>query len=207
MPTATPRQSPPPDVDPRIALQVVDHIPAIVAYWDEHEICRFANRAYVEWFGKSREELLGTSIRSLLGPLYELNEPFLRRAYAGEVVTFERSIPRPDGKGNRESLATYTPDRRDGKVYGIFAHVADSTLLKDKERELERAIAERDAAAAKVRTLEGLLPICAHCKRIRTPAEEWVRIEEYVESHSNAQFTHGLCPVCIHELYPGVLPP
>jgi PAS domain S-box-containing protein len=191
-----------PGSDALLALAAVDHIPAMVAYWDRDEVCRFANHAYLAWFGRTRAELLGTTLRALLGPLYEINEPYIRRAFSGEVQVFERRIPVPDGVGFRDSLATYTPDVHDGEVRGIFVHVADSGLLKEKERELERAIEERDRAAADVRTLEGLLPICASCKSIRTETGEWATIEQYVGSRTNAEFTHGLCPACVARLYP-----
>jgi hypothetical protein len=58
------------------------------------------------------------------------------------------------------------------------------------------------AALEDVRTLRGLLPICANCKMIRNPDGTWTRIEEYVTAHSAATFTHGLCPDCISALYP-----
>ena len=45
-------------------------------------------------------------------------------------------------------------------------------------------------------TLSGLLPICAYCKRIRDNAGRWIKIETYIEQHSNAEFTHGICPDC-----------
>lgn len=185
-----------------VALTVVDSLSAMVAFWDEDERCRFANQAYQTWFGKSREELLGTTLRSLLGPLYALNEPYLRRAYAGEVQTFERSIPRPDGQGARESLATYTPDIFEGRVRGIFVHVCDTSLLKETERRLQRSIEERDRALARLHMLEGLLSICASCKKIQTGSNQWVAIEKYISAHSNASFTHAICPPCIERLYP-----
>ncbi|HTO73441.1 MAG TPA: PAS domain-containing protein, partial [Gemmatimonadales bacterium] len=158
--------SPQPGIS-EIALAVVDHIPAMVAYWDRTETCRFANQAYKEWFGRSRSSLLGTQMRDLLGPLYELNLPHIRGVLRGEVQVFEREIPLPDGSGCRQSIATYTPDRVDGEVRGFFVHVADATLLKQQQRELTRALLERDRALAEVRTLRGLLPVCASCKNIR----------------------------------------
>jgi hypothetical protein len=186
----------------RLALTVVDQIPAMVAYWDANEVCQFANRAYLDWFGKSRDELIGGTMRDLLGPLYALNAPYVRAAYAGERQQFERSIPTPDGTGYRDSIATYTPDIRGGMVCGIYVHVADSGLLKAKERELRLAIAERDRAAAQVRTLEGMLPICSACKCIRNADGEWTQVEAFVASRTNAEFTHGICPDCVPRYFP-----
>lgn len=67
--------------------------------------------------------------------------------------------------------------------------------LHASERRLEDAL-------AKVRTLSGLLPICASCKRIRDDRGDWHQMENYIRSHSNADFSHGICPECIRRLYP-----
>src|SRR5690348_419050 len=86
------------------ALRVADHVPAMLAYWNTNQVCLFANDAYWAWFGKSRDAVVGSTMQELLGPLYELNLPYIERALRGEVQVFERSIPRPDGVV-RESLA------------------------------------------------------------------------------------------------------
>jgi PAS domain S-box-containing protein len=78
-----------------IALFVVDHIPAMVAYWDTNQICRFANNAYLEWFGKTREQLIGITLKELLGPIYSKNLPYINEALKGKVQNFEREIPTP----------------------------------------------------------------------------------------------------------------
>jgi ABC-type phosphate/phosphonate transport system substrate-binding protein len=70
------------------------------------------------------------------------------------------------------------------------------------EAERERLIAELNDALNKVKTLKGLLPICASCKKIRDDKGYWNQIEEYIEDHSDAQFTHGICPECKKKLYP-----
>lgn len=199
----SPTTGPPPGPDySAIALAVVDHIPGMVAYWDATEHCRFVNAAYREWFGRSRPEVIGTTLQELLGPIYELNRPYIRAVLAGEPQVFERAIPDPQTGIPRDSLATYTPDIVDGRVVGFFVHVADATPLKERERELARVVAERDKALAEVRTLTGLLPVCAACKNIRDETGHWVRIEHYIESHTSAAFTHSVCPTCSARLYP-----
>lgn len=203
------RRSPPPDAETAaLALAVVDHIDAMVAYWDRDQVCRFANDAYRIWFGRSRGEVVGHTMRELLGPdLYARNLPHIEGALRGERQRFERSIPRPDGAGVRDSIATYVPDIRDGEVAGFFVHVADATALKDRERELSRVIAERDRALTEVKTLTGLLPVCASCKSIRDEQGNWVRVEHYIAARSQAQFTHSLCPDCARRLYPDDVDP
>lgn len=70
------------------------------------------------------------------------------------------------------------------------------------ERELETLVEELKEALAKVKTLSGLLPICANCKKIRDDQGYWIQVEVFVREHSDADFTHGLCPDCVAALYP-----
>jgi hypothetical protein len=71
-------------------------------------------------------------------------------------------------------------------------------------RDLRAEIARREAAVSAARRLEGLLPICAACKRIREGGGGWVAVEEYVAARTEAAFTHGICPDCRQRLYPGL---
>lgn len=130
-----------------IILSLLDHLEAMVAYWDGDQRCVFANHAYLHWFGRSREQMVGIALKDLLGPLYAKNLPHIEAVYRGEIQVFERQIPTPSGKV-RESLATYTPHIVDGSVRGFFVHVADVSPLKALERELREAkeAAERMAS-------------------------------------------------------------
>ena len=178
---------------------VVDHTPAMLAYWDVDLHCRFANAAYREWFGKSRDEILGTHIRDLLGPLYELNLPYILGALRGEPQVFERTIPVPGG-GVRHSIATYTPDIEYGVVRGFIAHVADVTPMKALEASLREANAALQQSLDQVRELRAILPICAYCKSVRTDENYWQRVETYIRRFTNAQFSHGICPQCYEKV-------
>lgn len=119
----------------------------MLAYWDDRQTCRFANMAYKAWFGRGREELLGMTMKDLLGPLYEMNLPYIEAAYRGERQVFERAIPRPDGSGVRHSLATYIPRMVNNQVVGIFVHVADVEPIKRLELELMAAKEEAEKLA------------------------------------------------------------
>ena len=61
---------------------------------------------------------------------------------------------------------------------------------------------ERAAAMAERRVLGGMLPICAACKRIQRSDDAWLSLEAYIQAHSEASFSHALCPSCLHSLYP-----
>ena len=121
-----------------LLVELVDHLDAMVAYWNADRVCVFANAAYQAWFGKAPGELVGMTMQQLLGPIYEKNLPYIDAAYRGSKQVFERDIPGPDGR-IRHSLATYVPHVVDGAVRGIFVHVADVGPLKQLERELKEA--------------------------------------------------------------------
>ncbi len=76
--------------------------------------------------------------------------------------------------------------------------------------ELQAALAQKvrdlQEALDHVKTLQGILPICMHCHRIRTDQEVWERLEKYITEHSEAQFSHGLCPECLEKYYPETEP-
>jgi phosphoserine phosphatase RsbU/P len=66
---------------------------------------------------------------------------------------------------------------------------------KAREKELEQALGE-------IKVLRGLLPICSHCKKIRDEKGKWHPVEGYIRDHSNADFSHGICPECLNKYYP-----
>jgi hypothetical protein len=74
--------------------------------------------------------------------------------------------------------------------------------LAELSERLREAKETAEAALAKVRTLSGFLPICASCKRIRDDKGYWEQIESYIQTHTEAEFSHGICPECYARLYP-----
>ena len=67
----------------------------------------------------------------------------------------------------------------------------------------ETALREREKALEDLRILRGLLPICASSKKIRNEQSDWIQMEVYIRDHSEAEFSHGICPECVQKLYPG----
>jgi len=105
---------------------VIDHLPAMVGYWDRDLRNKLANNAYVEWFGKTPEEIAGLHIREVIGEeLFAQNLPYMEKALAGERQDFDRTIVDASGV-TRYSQAAYVPDvRENGQVEGFFVLVAD----------------------------------------------------------------------------------
>ena len=120
------------------AMKVIDHVDVLLGYWDSHLKCQFANATHETWFGRSPGEMLGISMKDLLGSLYELNLPHIKGALNGEVQVFERDISLPDGS-TRHSLACYFPDASDGIVKGFSVQVTDVSKIKRLEIELQTA--------------------------------------------------------------------
>lgn len=75
----------------------------------------------------------------------------------------------------------------------------DISMRKLAEQERERLIAELQDAMAKIKTLSGLLPTCAWCRKVRDDDGYWKKVETYIEEHSDASFTHGICPECLQK--------
>jgi PAS domain S-box-containing protein len=92
------------------------------------------------------------------------------------------------------------------QTHEIYYEGSLENITKRKEAEFEREqlISELQDALAEVKTLSGLLPICAQCKKIRDDNGYWNQIEVFIQSHSDAEFTHSFCPDCMKRLYPEV---
>ncbi len=116
-----------------IGLLVVNRIEAMLAYWDKDLVCKFANNAYMDWFGKSREEMVDKmTLKELLGPLFEKNLPYIKEVLKGNTQHFEREIKTPIGE-IRNSSTSYYPDFCEGHVRGFSVHVTDITDRRKAE--------------------------------------------------------------------------
>ncbi len=86
----------------------------------------------------------------------------------------------------------------------LLARVDAMVRIIKAERERDKLIRELQDAMANIKILRGLLPICASCKKIRDDKGYWNQLETYILKHSEAEFTHGICPDCMQKLYSGV---
>ena len=164
----------------------------------------FFNNSLCRELGYSPEELMGKNNRLYMDKesakkvyqtfnrVYTTGEPY--RAYDWEVI-------RKDGtKRIHESSVSLMKNGR-GERIGFRGVTRDVTQRKRLEEEREQLIKELQEALAKVKTLSGFLPICASCKKIRDDKGYWNQIETYIRDHSEAEFSHGLCPDCMKKLY------
>jgi len=152
--------------------------------------------------GRSREELLQ------LGTTQNISRTLTENhgVFAAHDIPISGSFSwiRPDGKDN---VIEYTavPINVLGKTITIGID-RDITERKQIEEERERLIKELQDALADVKTLSGLVPICANCKQIRDDKGFWMQVESYIQERSQARFSHGICPDCMKKLYPEFIP-
>jgi len=93
-------------------------------------------------------------------------------------------------------------------IEDIRWHEEISRLMNElitTKRDLQQKTMELQDALGKVKLLSGYLPICASCKKIRDDKGYWQAVETYIDSHSEAKFSHGICPDCIQKLYPEIM--
>ncbi len=92
-------------------------------------------------------------------------------------------------------LAIYYDDKT--VLFFLIVSIFESIILFIHERILNDYLSQ-------IRTMRGLIPICANCKNIRDDKGYWKQVEVYIQEHSEADFTHSLCPDCVKKLYPGI---
>lgn len=126
----------------------------------------------------------------------------LDSARNGEAGKSDVRFRRKDGT-DLWTIASMAPIfSEEGRFEGVLGMFLDITDRKRMEGERDKLIGELRQAMASVKTLKGLLPICASCNQIRDEKGYWFPIEVYVRMHSEATFTHGICPECAGRLYP-----
>lgn len=139
--------------------------------------------------------------------IYDLRAPDVRKLTAEQMVQadtygilFEAFHRRKDG-----SVLPVEVNSRGATIFGtrgLVSVIRDITKRKQAEEEREKLITELQDALGKVKLLSGFLPICASCKKIRNDKGYWEQIEAYIRDHSEAQFSHSVCPDCVKKLYP-----
>ena len=184
---------------------LLNYANAPIIVWDaEFKITRF-NRAFERLTAKSVDKVLGKQL-DILFPDDRREEAMahIRRTMTGERwEVVEINILRADGAVRTVLWNSATLYAADGKtVVAAIAQGQDITERIQVEEERAKLIGELQDALAKVKTLRGLIPICASCKKVRDDEGYWHQVETYIHEHSEAEFTHGLCPECAKKLYP-----
>jgi PAS domain S-box-containing protein len=154
-----------------------------------------ANEATLSMLGYGRDELEGKPFTGLY-PEGKSRDAAPIKVY-GSV--FLEEFRKKDGSSiNLDLTATMIPWNPDGAV---LVSLRDASERLRAEQDREKLVRELEGAIEKIKTLRGLLPICALCKKIRDDKGYWQQVEVYVEGHSLAEFSHGICPDCLKKYY------
>lgn len=162
------------------------------------------NRALCTMLGYSREELTGLSFERFVDP--ESLPAHL--AAAEEFFSKDRKSFKMEGRYLRQngeplwgSLTVERIDDSTGRMLFVLVMIEDISERRAAAAEKERMIEELRESLASIKTLRGLIPICASCKKVRDDTGYWSQVEVYVRDHSEAEFSHGICPECMKKLY------
>ncbi|MBN1933282.1 MAG: PAS domain-containing protein [Anaerolineae bacterium] len=137
------------------------------------------------------------------GPFPDERLPFaMVMSTAQSHYDVRHAIEWPDGRRVILSINAAPLFDEMGTISAIVTTVEDITEHLHTQQEREALIQNLEGALAQVKTLSGLLPICANCKKIRDDRGQWRPLDVYVRDHSDAEFSHGLCPECARRLYP-----
>jgi PAS domain S-box-containing protein len=158
------------------------------------------NAAAGKMFGAPREQILGSVCHRYICPAEEGRCPITD---LGETLDNAEDVLLTASGKRVPILKTVVSVALAGREH-LLESFLDITERKRAEEERERLIGQLQEALAKVKTLSGLLPMCASCKRIRDDKGYWQQIEAYIRDHSEAEFSHSVCPECAKKLYPEV---
>ena len=195
----------------RHAEAQLEHLATIVDSSEDAIISETLEGILLSWnhgatriYGYTADEMIGHSIKVLLPPYRpdEVSEIYGKLRRGEHIDRFETVRLRKDGKAIDVSITISAVSDAEGKIVGASTIARDITERRQQENERLRLIEELTDALTHVKTLSGLLPICAWCKKIRDDQGYWQQVEAYVKDHSQADFTHGICPDCLKRLYP-----
>ena len=180
-----------------------------------YDVClldyRLGTRTGLEFLDEAVKSGYPTPIIMLTGQGgYKIDLQAMKKGAADFIVKdeitpslLERTIRYSVERGRYESalLEARNTLEETVKKRTIELESANRALRKEAGKK-EKLISELREAMSEVKTLSGLIPICASCKKIRDDKGYWNQIESYIKEHSGANFSHGICPDCVKKLYP-----
>ncbi|GAB4390731.1 MAG: hypothetical protein Kow0025_24740 [Thermodesulfovibrionales bacterium] len=184
----------------KLYLEAVEAAPDGIQIFDLNGVVMYSNRAVEQICGYAPGELQGRRLNYI-----DMDPEFVERVVLPAV--------RRDGRWSGELSARHRQGRavavwlsasliRDeaGSPMAVVGVMRDVTEKRLTELERERLIVQLQQALAKIKTLKGLIPICAWCGKARNDKGYWDKLENYIREHSDASFTHGICPSCMKQV-------
>ena len=159
-----------------------------------------ANRSAERFYGWSVEQLKEMRIQDINTLSGEQVKAEMEKARLLERTYFEFRHRLSDGSFKEVGVYSGKVDIK-GKAL-LHSIIHDISDRKQTEEQRNRLISDLQKTLSEVKTLRGFLPICSHCKNIRDDKGYWSKIESYIHQHSDAEFSHGICPECAKKYYP-----
>jgi PAS domain S-box-containing protein len=165
-------------------------------------IC-FVNPSFCKMFDYSHDDIIGKNAAEL----FSTKEV---RTFSDVVAIVDISkndsqefvVESKEGRSFVVEVTASNVTSSSGELAGRMASFIDITKRKEIEADREKLISKLQDALNKIKTLRGIIPICASCKKIRDDKGYWNQLESYIREHSEVVFSHGICPECSEKLYP-----
>ncbi len=165
----------------------------------------FANNSFYDTFEYSPDDIIGTNVKELFSTVEV-------RDFSDVIMILDLSknkreefvVKKRDGTNIYVEVSASNISSASGLIVGRMTSFIDITQRKMIELNNDIVVQKLKLALEKIKTLEGIIPICAHCKKIRDDKGEWQQLESYIEEHSKAEFSHTICPECIAKYYPNI---
>ncbi len=187
----------------QLLQNIIDAIEGEIFVKDTNGVYQFVNTAFCKDFGVNKDDVIGKDdyfiFPSATAKQLRENDKRIIESRTSEMVEESGEL-----KGNHVIYRTNKVPLTDenGEIYGLCGIGFDITQQKMIEEEREDLIKKLQAALHEIKTLRGILPVCAYCKKIRDDKGYWNQIEAYISDHSEAQFSHSICPECMKLNHP-----
>ena len=168
-----------------------------------NDIVEYVNTSAADLFHKRAEEIIGITRASLFSvEISNGQKRSLQNVFESGISSYVES--KAEHMGQVTWLGTWLVPLRDdtSQITAVMGVSRDITNQKRLEEDKQKLLNNLQEALAQVKTLSGLLPICSVCKRIRDDNGYWEQVEGYIQKHTDATFTHGVCPECFLKMYP-----
>lgn len=179
-----------------VTQQMIDAMPVLVAFVDKQQTYRLANKIYCNTLGLSTQQLIGRKVADVMGEeRYQKIAQSLQRSLSGETISYEVQLSLQNKQ--KTWFARYAPVFENEQVIGVSALIEDVTEVRRLEQEKNQALSELQKTIEEMKTLKGIIPICSYCHNIRCESGTWQQLEAFITQHSDAHFSHGICPDCV----------
>ncbi len=186
------------DVVPIARDKLIENLSDAIMVLDNQNRVVDVNPAFTKLASTNAADLIGENVENMLPDWTS----FLADLVDNQLVEQETTLP---GDSTRYiNVRLFGLKDRQQNIQGKLLVLRDITTRKQLEEERENLIDTLQTALGQVKTLRGLLPICANCKKIRDDQGYWQDVAVYVRDHTEAEFSHGICPDCLKGLYPEI---